>query len=743
MIRLRRYLKPYILMILAAFLFLFGQGMGDLLLPDLMSDIVNVGIQRSGIEHSSPEIISAEGYDMLRACMNVSGQKLFDNSYKKVSTDSSQFRSLKDEGRFPGLSSGSKNVYILKDGADRGKLDDAVGDASFAMIMTAKDIAKKYSGGKTDTFQSQNISDIDISAFYTISKMPGFSELAAPNIIQSEKADKMITGQMGIAFCRMFYNELGINTGKLQTEYIFRIGVIMVLVTIAGAVASIIVSFIASKVSAGVARTIRSDVFKKVESFSNTEFDRFSTASLITRTTNDITQIQNLINMGIRMICYAPIMGIGGAVLAASTTTSMSWIIISAIGLLLAVMIVVLVIALPKFKIMQKLVDRLNLVTRESLSGLLVIRAFGTQRYEEERFDKANSDLTNVNLFINRIMALLMPVMMLIMNGVSMLVIWVGAHQIEQAQIQVGDMMAFIQYSMMIIMSFLMIAVMFILVPRASVSGVRIAEVLECEPSLRDPDAPVSFGEKVRGEVVFENVSFRYEGAGSDALKNISFKAVPGKTTAIIGTTGSGKTTLINLIPRFYDVTSGRVTVDGIDVRDLTQKELRSVIGLVPQKGILFSGTVASNLKYGREDAGTEELEQAAKTAQAEEFILSKPDKYNTPISQGGTNVSGGQKQRLAIARALVKKAPIYILDDSFSALDFKTDSALRKAMKKYTGNSTVIVVAQRISTIMHSDNIIVLDEGRIVGSGNHNDLLENCEEYREIAVSQNSDRKI
>ncbi|MBQ8133747.1 MAG: ABC transporter ATP-binding protein [Clostridia bacterium] len=739
MLRLRKYLKPYIFPIILVVMLLFCQGMSDLYLPNLMSDIVNTGIQRSGIENSAPEAVSSEGMNMILTFMKEDQRKQVEDSYILIDKNSSDYKKYKEKYSYL---DDSHSIYVLKDSADTEKLDDVISRSELAVMLTAQGVMSAMNINM-DADNSSLSDDVDVSKIYAFASMPNVEKISQQYIDEAAKADPMICNQIGTVMAKLFYKELGVDVAGIQNSYILHIGLLMVLVTIGGVIATILVSFIASKISAGVARTLRSDIFRKVEQFSNEEFDKFSTASLITRTTNDITQIQNIINMGLRMICYAPIMGIGGAILAASTTMSMSWIIIAAIAVLLVVMLVVFVVAMPKFKIMQKMIDRLNLVTRESLSGLLVIRAFGTERYEEERFDKANKDLTSVNLFVNRVMTFLMPVMMLIMNGVSMLVVWVGAHQIEQAEMQVGDMMAFIQYAMMIIMSFLMIAMMFIIIPRASVSAVRIADVLECDISIKDPENPVSLKEKVRGEVKFDNVSFRYKGAESDVLRNISFTAKPGETTAFIGTTGSGKTTLVNLIPRFYDVTGGKITLDGIDVRDLTQHDLREQIGLVPQKGMLFSGNIASNLRYGRNDASDDEIKKAAETAQAAEFIRSKPDQYESPIAQGGSNVSGGQKQRLAIARALVKKAPVYIFDDSFSALDFKTDAALRKALKKYTGDSAVIIVAQRISTIMYAENILVLDEGRIVGRGTHNELLKNCKAYREIAVSQNITQEV
>ncbi|SHF22650.1 ATP-binding cassette, subfamily B [Caldanaerobius fijiensis DSM 17918] len=539
------------------------------------------------------------------------------------------------------------------------------------------------------------------------------------------------------------YVALGVNTDKIQNSYIMNTGIIMLLITLLSAASTIMVGFFAAKVAAGLARDLRRYLFTKVESFSNAEFDKFSTASLITRTTNDIMQIQMLVVIMMRMVFYAPIMGIGGVFRALAKSTSMSWIIALAVIVLLGLISVLFSIAMPKFMLMQKLIDRLNLVARENLSGIMVIRAFNNQKFEEDRFDSANTDITKIGLFVNRAMAVMFPSMMLIMNGVTLLIVWVGAHQIQNSSMQVGDMMAFMQYAIQIIFAFLMLSMLFIMIPRASVSAQRIAEVLETEPSIVDPENPKHFDENMAGTIEFRNVSFRYPGADEDALKNISFKVLPGQTTAIIGRTGSGKTTLINLILRFYDATSGEVLIDGVNVKDVTQHELRSKIGYVPQKSWLFSGTIKSNLKYGNENASDEEVMEAAEIAQAMEFINEKPKQFDSEIAQGGTNVSGGQKQRLSIARALVKKPEIYIFDESFSALDFKTEAALRKAIKTRLSSSTVLMVSQRVSTIAHADQIIVLEDGRIVGIGKHKELLEKCETYREIALSQLSKEEL
>ena len=742
MFKLKKYLKPHIVAVILAILFLFGEAVCELVLPNLMSDIVNVGIQNTGVENASPEVISTDGMTLLKPFMSDNSKKLIEKSYKLVESGTD---SAKDyENAYPILKESGKGVYVLTDYSDRSALDDIFGKASVALIAMMQDFAKQ---GNTSASSSKDmdISNADITEMYKINPMLSMIPQAKFDgyINDSNNADNQITNTVGCAMTKLFYKEVGIDMGQYQFNYIAKIGVYMLLITLAGGIFAILVSLIASKVAAGVAKDLRRDLFQKVESFSNREFDSFSTASLITRTTNDITQIQMFVVMAIRLICFAPIMGIGGMIMALQQGVSLSWIILLAIVLLIIVMVVICIVALPKFKSIQKMVDKLNLVTRESLTGMMVIRAFGTQKNEEERFDKANKDLTSVNLFVNRVMVILMPIITLIMNGVTLLIVWVGAHQIEAAQIQIGDMMAFMQYGMIIIMAFLMISMMFIMIPRASVSASRIAEVLESELSIKDSKNPKSLGENSKGEISFNNVSFKYGNAEDNVIENISFTAKPGQTTAFIGSTGSGKSTLVNLIPRFYDVTAGSITFDGIDIRDITQHELRSKIGFVPQKGVLFSGDIASNLRYGKRDASDSEIAEAAKVAQAEDFINSKLEKYESPIAQGGTNVSGGLKQRLCIARALAKKAPVYIFDDSFSALDFKTDAALRKALKKYTGDSTVLIVAQRISTIMDAEQIIVLDEGKMVGKGTHKELMQSCPTYREIASSQLNEEEL
>lgn len=740
MTKLAKYLKPFAVMIIVSVILLFVQAMADLALPDYMSNIVNKGIQQGGIVNAVPEAIRESQMDRLTIFLNENDKSrimknytLIDKSNKDYDKYLEKYRALEKE-----------NIYVLNnvDKTEIEAMDLPMGKALLAVSgveklkMSAKNGVIDFNGTKipenTDLFvllknlpkeQTNKISEDMSKKFEAL-------------------GDKMII-QAAAPAVKAEYEALGMHTDKIQSTYIRNAGFLMLLISLLSAACTIAVGFLSAKVAAGVSRNLRKDLFKKVESFSNAEFDKFSTASLITRTTNDITQVQMLIIIMIRMVIYAPIMGIGGVLRAINKSLSMSWIIAVAVIIILGLILTVFIVAMPKFKIIQKLIDKLNLVTRENLSGMMVIRAFNTQKFEEERFDRANLDLSHTNLFVNRVMVTMMPFMMLVMNGITLLIVWVGSHQIAESSMQVGDMMAFMQYAMQIMFSFLMLSVMFIMIPRASVSGQRIAEVLETKPSIVDPEKPKSLGKRTKGVIEFKNVSFKYPGADEDVLSNINFKALPGKTTAIIGSTGSGKTTLINLIPRFYDVTGGEVLIDGIDVRDLTQHEVRSKIGYVPQKGSLFSGTIESNLKYADENAADEHVRKSAEIAQAMEFIDEKPEGFKSEISQGGTNVSGGQKQRLSIARALVKKPEIYIFDDSFSALDFKTDAKLRKALKEQTEESTVFIVAQRISTIMNAEQIIVLDEGRVVGLGTHRELMENCETYKEIALSQLSKEEL
>ena len=585
----------------------------------------------------------------------------------------------------------------------------------------------------------------DTTVFDILQMMPQESREELVKEIKKEMKDMpdMILEQAAVSYARNAYQDLGMDVDQMQYHYLFTTGGKMIALAFLGMAASVLVCYLASRVGARVGRDLRGRVFRKVVGFSNNEFDHFSTASLITRSTNDIQQVQFLAVMVLRMVLYAPILALGGVYKVFQTNVSMSWIIALAVILIFCVVLVLFVAAMPKFKTLQKLVDRLNLVTREILTGLSVIRAFSTEKHEEERFDTANKNLTRTNLFVNRAMTFMMPTMILIMNGVSVLIVWNGAHGISDGQMQVGDMMAFIQYTMQIIMGFLMICMISVMLPRAGVSADRIQEILTSETVIDDPKEAKAFCKEEAGVLKFDHVSFRYPGADEDVLHDIHFTARPGETTAIIGSTGSGKSTLVNLIPRFYDVTEGTITLDGVDIREVSQHTLRDKIGYVPQKGVLFSGDIASNILFGNPDGGEAVMKEAAQIAQAEEFIEAKSEKYHSHIAQGGSNVSGGQKQRLSIARAIAKRPELFIFDDSFSALDYKTDVALRKALKKKTAQSTVLIVAQRISTILHAEQIIVLDEGKIAGIGTHRELLDSCEVYRQIAASQLSEEEL
>jgi len=746
MIKLARYLKPFALALLLSIALLFGQAICDLNLPNYMSDIVNTGIQQNGIENAAPEAVSAKGLTFLKNFMTDTQKREVEKNYTLLSFSATGTAHEDAVSKYPLLK--TEDVYVLgsTDSATLDSLNKTFGETVWTFINTMKALEKQTGKSMTISTSGQtDVSKMDFSKIYALE--PILKRLPASVINDARKEalknPDITLLQSGATMTKSLYRELGMDIGKIQTGYILKKGLFMLLITLLGGIAAVFVGYLAAKISAGVARDLRQDVFSKVESFTSHEFDQYSTASLITRTTNDVTQVQMLLMMGIRMICYAPILGVGGIIMALRKSISMSWIIALACIILIGMIMIVFSIALPKFKMVQKLIDRLNLVARENLNGLMVIRAFGTQKFEEDRFDKSNQDLTQNSLFVNRVMVFMMPIMMLIMNFVTLLVVWVGSHQIADSAMQVGDMMAFMQYAMQIIMSFLMIAVMFIMVPRAAVSGARIAEVLETEPSIVDPKETKSFIADKTGYIEFKNVNFRYSGAAEDVLKEITFTAKPGQTTALIGSTGSGKSTLVNLIPRFYDVTSGEILVNGVNIKEVSQHALRDQIGYVPQKGILLAGTIAANLRYGDKNSTDEQIKMAAEIAQATEFIEEKTEGFEFEIAQGGGNVSGGQKQRLSIARALVKTPPIYIFDDSFSALDFKTDSALRHSLKEHTGGSTVLIVAQRVSTIMGAEQIIVLDEGRIVGSGTHSELLESCPTYYEIASSQLSKEEL
>jgi len=738
--RLAKYLKPYTALLLGAIILLFAQANFDLALPDYLSRIVNYGIQQGGVESAVPVAIRQSEMDKAFIFMSAEDKTSVLNDYTLVDQNSPDYGTYVEE--YPALA--NEAVYVLND----------VGQSEIEHLnsIMAKPLLVVYNIEQVMADPSKAAQMGGANLGFDITKIPPgtdvfamMSQLPAAQLTRIKDAidqqftalgDKMVT-QAAVAAVRSEYEALGMDMAKVQNSYILRVGGIMLLLTLLSGLCTIAVAYLSARTAAGAARDVRRDVFENVENFSNAEFDKFSTASLITRSTNDITQIQMVVVIMIRMMFYAPILGIGGVIRMLGKDSSMWWLIAVAVMILISLILIVFSVALPKFRAIQKLVDRLNLVSRENLAGMMVIRAFNMQDFEEERFDKANVDLTAVSLFINRLMVIMMPFMMLIMNGLSLAIIWVGAHQVAQANMQVGDMIAIMQYAMQIVMSFLFLSMLFIILPRASVSADRIADVLETELSINDPEQPKQLPEPFKGEVEFRNVSFRYPGADEDVLHDINFTARPGETTAFIGSTGSGKSTIINLFPRFYDVTQGSILVDGIDIREITQHQLRDKIGYVPQKGVLFSGTIESNLRYADENATDDMLASAIDIAQVTEFVNSKEEGVQAEISQGGANVSGGQKQRLSIARALVNNPPIYIFDDSFSALDFKTEAALRKQLKEKTGDSTVLVVTQRVSTVMNAEQIIVLEEGKIVGKGTHEELMETCETYKEIAVSQ------
>jgi len=741
MLRLRQYLKPYTLIIGVVIALLFAQAMLDLALPDYLARIVNTGVQLSGIETAVPEALRQERLEQLVLFMSDEDETAVREAFTLVETGSAEANNYIET--YPTLA--QQSIYVLND-LSRDQIDQLNAPLARSWVVVAaleqamKDpeaAAQMFGGGDAQFDLSRIPPGTDL--FAMISQLPAVQRDQIGSAI-TERIDSLgasFIDQAAVAGVKAEYEALGRDVTQLQTRYILRTGAIMLVITLLSALCTIGVAYLAARVASGSGRDLRSAVFKKVESFSSAEFDQFPTASLITRNTNDITQLQMMTVITLRLVFYAPILGVGGIIRAMRTGPSMWWTIALAVVILIGVIITLISIALPRFRIMQKLVDRLNLVARENLSGMLVVRAFNMEPFEEERFDKANDELAANTLFVGRLMAIMMPIMMLILNVLSITILWVGAHQVELGTMQVGDMMAFLQYALQIVMAFLMMSMLFILLPRAAVSADRVADVLETEPIILDPAQPVRLNGDFRGKVEFRNVSFRYPGADEDVLHNISFSALPGETTAFIGSTGSGKSTVVNLIPRFYDVTEGEILLDDIDIRTVTQHELRDRIGYIPQRGVLFSGTIASNLRYANEFASDDELLAAVATAQAVDFVGSKPEGLNTEISQGGTNVSGGQRQRLSIARALVKDAPIYIFDDTFSALDFKTDAALRRALNRSVGQSTKLVVTQRVATIKDAEQIIVLDNGRVVGQGTHEELMEDCETYQEIALSQ------
>lgn len=717
MTKLLKFLKPYAGAVAAIICVLIVQAYCDLSLPAYTSDIVNVGIQQSGIDEKVPEEISEE---------DLSSLMMLTPSYKKEEIQDA-YEESKGDYDYDG------KVFSLKDSVkeDEEELENLEELLAKPMLLATGATLDSEMAGKLKMNLQQPM------------QPEQKDEMLKEIYKQLDDVPDMMLEQSAPVYIKQLYEKIGIDTDAIETHYILNTGGKMLALAGLCMAASVLVGLLASRVGASVGRGLRRDVFRKVVGFSNGEFDKFSTASLITRSTNDIQQIQLLTVMILRMVLYAPILALGGIYQVFHTNVDMSWIIALAVGIIVMVVVVLFLIVMPKFKIVQNQVDRLNLVSREILTGLPVIRAFSTEKHEEERFDEANKALTKTNLFVNRAMTFMMPLMMLVMNAISILIIWVGGHSINDGAMQVGDMMAFIQYTMQIIMSFLMICMISVMLPRAAVSATRVDEVLTSDTLIHDPKEPDTFEKEGKGKVSFDHVSFRYPGAEEDALHDITFTAKPGQTTAFIGSTGSGKSTLVNLIPRFYDVTEGKITIDGKDIRDVAQRDLRDRLGYVPQKGVLFSGDIASNILYGNPDGSEAEMEEAAQIAQAEEFISHKKKKYHSPIAQGGSNVSGGQKQRLSIARAIAKHPDIYIFDDSFSALDYKTDVTLRQALKQKTKDSTVIIVAQRISTILHAEQIIVLDDGKVAGIGTHKELLKNCEAYYQIAASQLSEKEL
>ena len=756
MLKLRRYLKPFAVSILAIIVLLFAQAMCELTMPDYMSNIVNVGINANGIEDGVPEAIREQEYEKLSVFMDEQQQQLFEEHYEKVSPSAAD---SEQTARYPLLS--EETLYILEpvDEEQRAALNLALSDAELC-VSGVNEMEKTLQEAMDDPQKAEALSAEQQQMLAMMQSMPQgtslsdvLSQLPQEQIDQIKAEMTKLSDAMGQSsadtanaqYIRGEYEAIGMDVDAIQYSYLFTNGALMLALALGSAAAAVTVGFLASRIAAGMSRNLRRDVFAKVEKFSLAEFSRFSTNTLLTRTTGDIQQIQMVMVMMLRMVIYAPIIGIGALLKVLNSDADMTWIVALVIIVIIGIMGSAFAIVLPKFRITQKLMDRLNAVVREFLDGMPVIRAFNNQKIEEGKFEKANRDIMKNLLFVGRSMGLLMPLIMLVMNCTSILIVWVGSHQVDAGVMQIGDMMAYMQYTMQIIMAFMIITMMSIMLPRASVAAGRINEVLNTEPSIQDPSQPQAFDESKKGMVEFRHVSFRYPGAEEDVLHDLSFTAESGSTTAFIGSTGSGKSTLINLVPRFFDASEGEILVDGVDVRNVAQHDLRERIGYVPQKGYLFNGTIESNLRYAKEDASEEDLREAAQTAQAMEFIEGKPKGFQTEIAQGGTNVSGGQRQRLSIARALVKKPEIFIFDDTFSALDFKTDASLRKALGELCEQTkcTVLLVAQRISSIMHADRIVVLDQGAIVGIGTHEELMDSCDVYREIAFSQLSKEEL
>ncbi|MDU1411438.1 MAG: ABC transporter ATP-binding protein [Clostridium sp.] len=748
MLKLIKYLKNSIVPIIMIIILLIIQASCDLSLPSYTSNIVNVGIQQGGVERVTPKAIREEQLKNLELFMREDEIEEIEINYSKIDRMHLSENEYEEYSKkYPAISNESIYELSTKDNETVEKLNSIFAKPMIILSTLEGKDERSEQIRKAMLSELSSVMPIDenvdlIEVFQQLPKEQ-LEKITEGFLNEFDSLPNTMIEQAAVSFVKSEYNQVGINTEVMQNKYILITGAKMIFIALLSMAATILVGFIAARVAAGLGRDLRKGVFSKVVGFSNVELDKFSTASLITRSTNDIQQVQNLMVMLLRIVFYAPILGIGGIIKVLNTESTMAWIIVVAVISISIVVITLFSVVMPRFKKLQSLVDRVNLVTREILTGMMVIRAFSTEKHEEKRFDKANRDLTKTNLFVNRSMALMMPTMMLIMNAITILIVWNGSHSVDAGTMQVGDMMAFIQYTMQIIMAFLMISMISIMLPRAAVSAGRIDEILNTEDAIKDPTSPVNFKESKKGTLRFHDVSFKYPNADEYVLQNISFTARPGETTAFIGSTGSGKSTLVNLIPRFYDVTDGDITLDGVDIRQVSQHELRSKIGYVPQKGVLFTGSIEENIKYGNEELDKKEIIKAAEIAQATEFIAGTVEGYETHISQGGTNVSGGQKQRLSIARAIAKSPEVYIFDDSFSALDFKTDAALRRALGKETKNSTVLIVAQRISTILHANQIVVLDEGTVVGIGSHSELMKNCEVYKQIALSQLSKEEL